>query len=299
MTVASTFDKGNILSVNARNEIAEEMKSAIVIAFETIKGGPGKTSTSVNVAACMAQQSKRVLFIDNDPQGNGSDYLGIEYPEYTISDVYNGTFSIEKCIQTVEYTFNRRTYTLDVIPTDGTLSQVNKDLNERKASGQREILRNALQSVVHLYDYIIIDCNPSQNMLIENALVAAHTVVVPMVMEKFPVKGYKLVNEEVLNARDLNPSLYVSAIVAVRFKSSYGIHNDYYAFVNKNKTYKDLMLGKPIREAAHVPNSQHDSTPLAFYAPSSKVGRDYREVTFELMERLERQLIVDEMENVQ
>jgi chromosome partitioning protein len=261
--------------------------SATIIAFETIKGGPGKTSTSVNVAACMAQKGKRVLLIDNDPQGNGSDYLGIEHPEYTISDVYNGTFDIESCIQTVEYTFNRNTYTMDVIPTDGTLAQVNKILNESTVSGQREILRNALQRVVHLYDYIVIDCNPSQNMLIENALVASHTVVVPMVMEKFPVKGYKLVNEEVLNARDLNPDLYVSAIIAVRYKPSYGIHKDYLEFVRSNDPYRELLIDTPIREAAVVPNSQFDSTPVAFYAPSSKTGRDYHKVTDMLIERLE------------
>ena len=186
-------------------------KQANIIAISNQKGGVGKTTTSINLAASLARVGKEVLMIDLDPQGNGTVGSGVGKDDYELSiyDVLVNSTPINEVIKTVEAEF-------DVIPSDGDLAGAQVELiNE---IGRELRLKNAIKEVISNYDYIFIDCPPALNVLTINAMVAANSVMIPMQCEYFALEGLSSLVDTIKKIRDtLNPSLQIEGLLRTMF----------------------------------------------------------------------------------
>ncbi len=186
-------------------------KTAKVIAITNQKGGVGKTTTSINLAASLARVGKRVLMIDLDPQGNGTVGSGVRKGEYEQStyDVLVEGVAIKETVINVEAGF-------DVVPSDGDLAGAQVELlNE---IGRELRLKNALGKVSSDYDYIFIDCPPALNVLTINAMVAANSVIIPMQCEYFALEGLSSLVDTIKKIRDtLNPDLQIEGLLRTMF----------------------------------------------------------------------------------
>ena len=180
-----------------------------IIAIANQKGGVGKTTTVVNIAAGLAEQGKKVLCIDLDPQGNLSDYLGYDFTgSKTMVDVLKGQAKISECIVTA------KSESIDYIPAD--ISLATADMFLAQTMCREQILRKALLSDEKTaeYDYILIDCLPSLGILVTNALAAADGVIIPVQVQKFALNGI-VQFEDIFNLvkDNINPNLEICGIL--------------------------------------------------------------------------------------
>lgn len=189
------------------------MAKTICIANQ--KGGVGKTTTSVNLSAALANLGKRVLLVDMDPQGNASSGLGIKRHDTQDSNVYHVLIG-EKTIQ--EATLKTNILRLNVITANPDLVGAEIELVDIP---QREYrLKQAISSVSHLYDFVIIDCPPSLGLLTLNSLSAADSFLVPLQCEYYALEGLsQLLNTAGLIKKSLNPNLHIEGIVLTMFDS--------------------------------------------------------------------------------
>jgi len=182
-----------------------------IIAVTNQKGGVGKTTTAINLSACLAEQGKRVLLVDLDPQGNATSGVGKAQAEgNTVYDVLIGEAEAKDAILETGYG------TLDLMPTAIELAGAEIELVGME---DRELLlKNALNSVRDQYDYIMIDCPPSLSLLTINALSAADSVLIPIQCEYYALEGLgALMNTVKLMRRKLNPDLGIAGILLTMF----------------------------------------------------------------------------------
>lgn len=183
-----------------------------VIAVANQKGGVGKTTTSINLSAYMAEMGKNVLVIDSDPQGNTTTGLGIDKNSVTgtFYDLLTDNSTFDECVVTADF----EKFSLDVLPTDIQLSGAEIELIN--FNNREYILRNIIDSndINNKYDYIIIDCPPSLNILTLNAMTCANSVLIPLQCEFLALEGlsqflhtFNLVKER------LNPSIEIEGVV--------------------------------------------------------------------------------------
>ncbi|MDY4976544.1 MAG: AAA family ATPase [Clostridia bacterium] len=185
-----------------------------IISVVNQKGGVGKTTTTVSLSACLAHQGKSVLLIDIDPQGNATSGLGIaaEDLENTVYQVLIGQSSLENTIVNTEFG------PLDVAPSDIQLAGAEVEL---VSVDQREyVLKNALDSVKNKYDYILIDCPPSLNLMTINALVASNSVLIPVQCEYYALEGLSRLMQTVKSIKkQLNAGLEIEGILLTMYDS--------------------------------------------------------------------------------
>jgi chromosome partitioning protein len=185
---------------------------ARIIAVTNQKGGVGKTTSCINLAAALAMTRRRVLLIDLDPQGNATMGSGVDKHEveYSSCDVLFGEIDIQQAIITSEAAG------YDVLPGNSDLTAAEVELLNAPDGGQR--LRTALVHVLDRYDYILIDCPPSLNMLTVNALSAAHGVLIPMQCEYYALEGLSALVDTVGQIRQsVNPGLEIEGLLRTMF----------------------------------------------------------------------------------
>ncbi len=192
-----------------------------ILAVTNQKGGVGKTTSCVNLAASLAATKRRVLMIDLDPQGNATMGAGVDKSslEHSVYDVLTGRLGIQDAIRT------DTSGGFDLLPANGDLTAAEVELIPVKRKEFR--LRQALSQVQDNYDYILIDSPPSLNMLTVNALVAAQGVLIPMQCEYYALEGISALMSTVETIRkSLNPSLKVEGILRTMYDPRNGLTRD-------------------------------------------------------------------------
>ena len=192
-----------------------------ILAIANQKGGVGKTTTSINLAASLAASKKSVLLVDMDPQGNatmgsGVDKYAVEFSAY---DVLIEGKPASECIQSLE------AVGIDILPANGDVTAAEIELLEMENRESR--LRDALKPLQDKYDYILVDCPPSLNMLTLNSLVAANGVIIPMQCEYYALEGLAALTETIESVRaTVNPSLQIEGLLRTMFDPRNNLAND-------------------------------------------------------------------------
>ena len=248
-----------------------------IISVANQKGGVGKTTTAINLSAALAEAGKKVLVIDMDPQGNTTSGLGLdkESLERTVYDLLINGLSLNDCINK-----NVLFETLSVIGSNVDLSGAEIDLIgvEKK----EYVLKDILDSIVDEYDYIIIDCPPSLNMLTVNALSASDTVLVPIQCEYYALEGLsQLMHTINLVKTRLNKKLEIEGIVFTMFDSRTNLSLQVVENVKDNLQQK--IFNTIIPRNVRLAEAPSHGLPINLYDPRSTGAEAYKNLAAEVM----------------
>lgn len=247
-----------------------------IIAIANQKGGVGKTTTAINLAAYLAQQGQETLLIDIDPQGNTTAGVGVSRHDLkaTIYNVLMEDVVVEEAIVSSEIDW------LDVIPSNIHLIGAEIELVNVLARELR--LKRALDKLTSVYKYVIIDCPPSLGLLTINSLTAAHSVIIPMQCEYYAMEGLgQLLNTIELVRKSLNPGLRVEGILLTMFDSRINLSSQVVEEVRKHlkgKVYKTV-----IPRTVRLSEAPSHGKPIALYDPRSRGARAYFELAREVI----------------
>lgn len=248
-----------------------------IISIANQKGGVGKTTTSVNLSACLAKLGKKVLLIDSDPQGNATSGLGVNKGD--VQDcIYNMLIDdvpVENIIKQTDVE------NLDIVPA--TISLAGAEI-ELVSTISREVrMKHAIQDIKDDYDYIIIDCPPSLGLLTLNALTASDSIIIPVQCEYYALEGLsQLLSTIRLVQRHLNESLYIDGVLLTMFdaRTNLGIQ----VIEEVKKYFQDKVYKTIIPRNVRLSEAPSHGKPIIMYDPRSKGAEVYVELAKEVVE---------------
>ncbi len=252
----------------------------MIIAIVNQKGGCGKTTTAINLSACLASRETRTLLIDLDPQSNATLGLGIEAePGRSIHRIL-----VDDEYSTADAVYPTGVYNLDLIPATILLSGTDLDL--ANTMGREIILKNKIASLTGRYDYIIIDCAPSLSLLTVNALAAADEVLIPTQAHYYALEGMKLLFQTINIVKSrLNYRLAIMGILPTFYDARTAICQD--VLRGLREYFGSRVFRTVIRVNSKLAEAPSASEPIHLYAPGSRGAADYGSLADEIIEKQE------------
>ena len=250
-----------------------------IIAFANQKGGVGKTTSAVNIAASVGILGKSVLLIDLDPQGNTTSGVGINKKNLKSTSYELLIDEIDAAQAVVETEFKN----LSVIPSNISLAGAEFDLYQLDNREYR--LKKQLETVKNNYDYIFIDCPPSLGMITVNALAAADAVIIPMQCEYYALEGLSQLMITIRKIKQLyNPDLEICGILITMFNGRLILTMQ--VISELKKYYADKLFKTPVSRNVKLSEAPSFGKPVYYHDKSSKGAHEYLEVAKELLERI-------------
>ncbi|MGR3179595.1 MAG: ParA family protein [Candidatus Anammoxibacter sp.] len=246
------------------------------IAITNQKGGVAKTTTTVNLGACLAKLDRKVLLLDLDPQGNLSSWLGININQLdkSLYDVFLGKAKITDIITNP---FNN----LDIAPSNVSLANVERIFANH--DGREKILQKRLSPIINQYDYILFDCPPSLGLLTINALTTVREIIIPLETKVLSLNGLvTLVNTAQLIKKSLNRNLNITGIVACKYDQRTNLSRMVVEKIKKG--FNNKVFNTIIRESTKLAECPISNLPITQYAPHSYGAYDYLDLANEVIE---------------